>query len=89
MGREDSRRPIRVPDLGLGDCPLRLSVWLVPSGARLTAGDAVVELLTDGAVVNLPAPAPGVLVEKLVPEDSAVTAGQVLAWIEPPGDQQD
>lgn len=77
------RSPIRVPELGIEDVELTVSVWLVPLGSRVAAGDRVVEVLTGEAVVDLPAPIHGTLVEKLVAEDTPVEIGQVLAWIEP------
>ena len=76
------RDPIRVPDLGIEHADLMLSVWLVPLGAAVAAGDRVVEILTGEAVVDLPAPSRGVLAEKLVSEDSFVQSGQILGWIQ-------
>lgn len=48
--------PIRVPDLGLENGSLTVSVWLVPKGASVAAGDRVVEVLTGEATVDLPSP---------------------------------
>ena len=62
------REPIRVPDLGIDDAKLTLSVWLVPWGHPCAAGDRVVEILTGEAVVDLPAASRGMLAEKLVPK---------------------
>lgn len=76
------RVPIRLPDLGIEDAELMLSVWLVPVGARVAVGDRIVEIVTGEAVVDLPAPRRGILREKLVREDSIVQTGQVLGWVE-------
>ena len=38
--------PIVVPDLGLGETPVVLSLWLVPQGSNVLEGDRVVELAT-------------------------------------------
>lgn len=76
------RIPIRLPDLGVDNDRVRLSVWLVAVGTRVSAGDRVVEILTGEAVVDLSAPTHGVLAEKLVPEDSKIKRGQLLGWVE-------
>lgn len=77
-----SREPLVVPDLGLGSTPLSVSLWLVPAGARVAAGDRVVELVAGGATIDLEAPVSGRLAAWLVEEDGAVTAGTVLAEFE-------
>ena len=71
-----------LPDLGLNDQPIVLSVWFVPRRARVAAGERVAEVLAGQAVVNLPSLADGVLIEKLVDEDEPIAVGQPLAVIE-------
>jgi len=71
-----------LPDLGLGDQPITLSGWLVPRGARVSAGERVAEVLAGPATVDLPSPADGILIERLVDEDERITVGQALAVIE-------
>lgn len=83
MDKEPVLAAITVPDLGVPQESLTVSVWLVPLGARLARGDRVVEISTGEAVVDLPAPVPGVLAKKLSLEDDPVTPGQVLGWIRP------
>ena len=73
---------LRLPDLGLDDQPITLSMWLVPRGARVTAGERVAEVLAGPATVDLPSPADGMLIERLVDEDEPITVGQPLAVIE-------
>lgn len=70
-----------VPDLGLGERPVFLSVWLVDGGSEVTEGDRLVELVSDGVTIDLSAPASGVLIKTLVAEDEQVMAGQTLARI--------
>jgi pyruvate dehydrogenase E2 component (dihydrolipoamide acetyltransferase) len=70
-----------LPELGVPG-PVRLSVWLVEDGSEVTEGDRLVELLAGNATVDLPAPASGVLRQKVVGEDEAVISGQVLGHIE-------
>ena len=76
------REHLVVPDLGLFGVELSVSLWLVSAGARVSAGDRVVELVAGGATIDLEAPVTGRLVTWLVEEDEAVTAGAVLAEFE-------
>jgi len=71
-----------LPDLGLDDQPIALSGWLVPRGARVTAGERVAEILAGPATVDLPSPVDGVLIKRLVDEDEPLAVGQPLAVIE-------
>jgi 2-oxoglutarate dehydrogenase E2 component (dihydrolipoamide succinyltransferase) len=74
--------PLVLPDLGMGDRPIMLSLWLVPAGSEVTEGDRVVEVLADGVTVDLPAPASGTLVDIAAGEDDRIEVGQLLARIE-------
>ena len=71
-----------LPDLGLDDQPIAVSLWLVDTGSRVTAGAPLVEVLAGSAVIDLPAPADGTLLETLVAEDEPLEPGQRLAVIE-------
>ncbi len=83
MDRPAVRRvPLVVPEYGLGDVPLTVSLWLVPAGAVVLAGDRVVELVSGGVTIDLEAPVSGRLVSHLVDEDEPVTAGMVAAEVE-------
>ena len=75
--------PIVVPDLGLGETPLVLSLWLVPQGSNVLEGDRVVELATNPATVDLLAPVAGECVRQFVDEDTIVFPGMVVAEILP------
>ncbi|MBL8826401.1 MAG: lipoyl domain-containing protein [Planctomycetaceae bacterium] len=74
------RHKLILPDLGLPH--VTVSVWLVDRGAKIAAGERIVEVLSDGVTVDLPAPVSGVLIKQLVSEDDPIVIGQVLAWIE-------
>jgi pyruvate/2-oxoglutarate dehydrogenase complex dihydrolipoamide acyltransferase (E2) component len=71
-----------LPDLGIDDQPVTLSVWLVKRGAKVKESDPLVEVLCGGATVDLPSPCRGILTEKLVQEDERLHVGQALAVIE-------
>ena len=70
--------PIIVPDLGLGETPVILSLWLVPQGSNVLEGDRVVELATNPATVDLLAPVAGQCVRQFVDEDTIVFPGWSL-----------
>jgi pyruvate dehydrogenase E2 component (dihydrolipoamide acetyltransferase) len=55
--------------------------WLKREGDRVTSGDALAEIETDKAVLELEATAAGVLQKILALEDSKVSVGQLLAVI--------
>jgi 2-oxoglutarate dehydrogenase E2 component (dihydrolipoamide succinyltransferase) len=76
------RHDLILPELGLGDRPVAVSLWLVEPGTAVTAGDPVLEVLAGSAVVDLPAPATGVLRETFADEDDPLYVGQRLGTIE-------
>ncbi len=77
-----SRHELILPDLGLPGQPIRMGLWLVDLGRNVTHGQPLVEILCGAAVIDLPSPADGRLIEKLVDEDTLVDVGQILAVIE-------
>ena len=79
----NKRTPLTLPDLGMGEIPITVSLWLVEPGERVIEGDRVVEILAGAATVDLSAPTSGVLAEVLVDEDEPVTVGQTLGYITP------
>ena len=76
------RQRLTVPEFGIGDVPLTLSLWLVPLGATVAAGDRVAELAAGGVTIDLEAPVAGRLVDQFVEEDEAVATGTVIAVFE-------
>jgi pyruvate/2-oxoglutarate dehydrogenase complex dihydrolipoamide acyltransferase (E2) component len=71
-----------VPDLGIRDIPVMVSLWLVPKGTAVMAGDRVVELVAGGVTIDLEAPVSGRLITQHVDEDEPVVAGLILADFE-------
>jgi pyruvate/2-oxoglutarate dehydrogenase complex dihydrolipoamide acyltransferase (E2) component len=76
------REQLAVPELRLAGVPVAVSLWLVPAGAAVVAGDRVVELVAGGVTIDLEAPVSGRLVAQLADEDDIVTAGSVIAEFE-------
>jgi 2-oxoglutarate dehydrogenase E2 component (dihydrolipoamide succinyltransferase) len=75
---------LNLPDLGLDDVPIVLSMWLARRGGRVAQGEPIAEILAGAVTVDLPAPADGVLSETLVSADESIRVGQRLAVIESP-----
>jgi len=75
------RHPLVLPDLGVRGA-IRASTWLVERGHNVTEGDRLLEVVVEGATVDLPAPVSGKLVELYVDEDQPISPGDVLAVLE-------
>lgn len=71
--------PIEVPDLG---APAAFGLWHLRVGDRVTAGDRVAEVLIAGAVVDLAAPAGGVLAACAARPGDPLPPGTVIGAIE-------
>ena len=76
------RHDLILPELGIDDVPITVSLWLVERGSRVVEEEPLLEVLAGPVTVDLPSPADGVLVEVLVAEDDELVAGQRLAVIE-------
>lgn len=74
--------PVLVPPLDLSDVPLRVGVWHYGDGHAVREGDRLLEISAGEVVVDLPAPADGIL-RKLAAEDEIVTVGQIVGEILP------
>ena len=77
---------IRVPDLGTTVDEMRLVAWLVAEGEPVKRGDMLAEIETDKATSELESVAEGVLLKQVVPDDSTVTKGDILAYVGKPGE---
>ena len=74
--------PLTIPDLGEGIDKVQVIAWHAQEGGRVTLDDDIVELVTDKAVFNIPAPANGILRKIEVPAGQEVSIGTVLGFIE-------
>lgn len=61
-----------------------VSEWVVPVGSPVVAGDPLMRVETDKALVEIPSPVSGTLVEQLAAIDDEITTGQPIAVIESP-----
>ena len=71
-----ARIELRLPDLGLENQPISLSSWLISRGAQVEQGEPLAEILAGPATVDLPGPASGLLVKRLVDVDEPLSAGK-------------
>ncbi len=73
---------VTLPPLAEGIDKASVSYWHRQIGDSIKEGEDLVELVTDKATFNLPAPSSGVLKEVLASEGDEVKVGQILAKIE-------
>jgi len=73
---------IKMPNLGAETDEARLASWLKNVGDTVTEGEAIAEIETEKATVDLEAPASGTISAILVPADTDAMVGTVLATLE-------
>jgi pyruvate dehydrogenase E2 component (dihydrolipoamide acetyltransferase) len=71
----------RFPDVGEGITEGEVVRWLVRPGETIRADQPLVEIETDKAVVEIPAPCPGRIVRLMAQEGEKIQVGQVLVAI--------
>ena len=71
-----------LPPLAEGVDKASISFWFRQPGEDVKTGEDLVELVTDKATFNMPAPATGKLKEVFVNEGDSAKVGQVIATIE-------
>jgi 2-oxoglutarate dehydrogenase E2 component (dihydrolipoamide succinyltransferase) len=76
---------VLVPALGESISEATVMEWLVEVGSPVEADQDLVTLETDKVTVNVPSPAAGVLVERLVKARDVVQIGQPIARVEAGG----
>ncbi|QVL31984.1 2-oxoglutarate dehydrogenase complex dihydrolipoyllysine-residue succinyltransferase [Telmatocola sphagniphila] len=72
---------VKVPSVGESVTEGRIARWIKPSGSAVKKDESVMELETDKATAEVPAPASGIL-NVLVPEGEIVAVGSVVATID-------
>lgn len=71
-----------LPNLAEGVNEATVSYWHLQEGDEVKEGQDLVEMATDKATFNLPAPASGILGEIIAEEGSVVRVGEALATIQ-------
>jgi pyruvate dehydrogenase E2 component (dihydrolipoamide acetyltransferase) len=77
-----ARFEFKLPDIGEGLAEAEVAKWLVKVGDRVVEDQPVLEMMTDKAAVEIPAPGAGVVVEQRVAEGEVVKIGAVLYVLE-------
>ena len=76
---------LRVPEAGESIAEVRIGAWHKSEGEFVRADEVVVELETDKAAIELPAPVSGTLVSVVLPEGAAAAVGDVIGVIDEDG----
>jgi len=77
---------IDVPQLDPAMTEARVVRWLKSEGEFVEKGEAILEIETDKALVEIEAPIDGVMGPMLWPEKSVVAVGEVLTYLLTPGE---
>jgi pyruvate dehydrogenase E2 component (dihydrolipoamide acetyltransferase) len=75
-----------MPALEMAQETGKLIAWRKKEGDRVTKGEPLLEIETDKAVVEVEAPADGILAGIKASEGSDIPVGQTIAWIVAPGE---
>jgi pyruvate dehydrogenase E2 component (dihydrolipoamide acetyltransferase) len=76
-----------MPALEMAQETGKLIAWRKKEGDRVSKGEPLLEIETDKAVVEVEAPADGVLAGIKAGEGAEIPVGQTIAWIVAPGEQ--
>ncbi len=76
-----------MPALEMAQETGKLLAWRKKEGDRVTKGEPLLEIETDKAVVEVEAPADGILAGITASEGSDIPVGQTIAWIVAPGEK--
>ena len=68
----------KLPDIGEGIAEGEIVKWIVAEGTTVEEHQPVVEVMTDKATVEVPAPAAGTVTKQLVAEGDVVPVGDVI-----------
>ncbi|MCO4746217.1 MAG: 2-oxoglutarate dehydrogenase complex dihydrolipoyllysine-residue succinyltransferase [Proteobacteria bacterium] len=73
---------VNIPQIGESITTVFIARWIVQPGEFVKAGDPVLEVDSDKASMEIPAPASGVLVETLAEDGDEVAIGAVVARLD-------
>ena len=75
----------RLPDIGEGIHEGEIVKWFVAKGDKINEDDTLLEVQNDKAVVEIPSPATGTVIDILVSEGTVAVVGDVLIRLDAPG----
>ncbi|MEN0063419.1 MAG: 2-oxoglutarate dehydrogenase complex dihydrolipoyllysine-residue succinyltransferase [Myxococcota bacterium] len=73
---------VTIPQIGESITTVFIARWIKKPGEAVAVGDAIVELDSDKASMEVPSPSAGVLTETLVEEGDEVDIGSIIARID-------
>jgi pyruvate dehydrogenase E2 component (dihydrolipoamide acetyltransferase) len=74
-----------MPDIGEGIHEGEIVKWFIKPGDKVQEDDVLCEIQNDKAVVEIPSPVEGTVLDVLVAEGTVATVGQVLVTFDAPG----
>jgi 2-oxoglutarate dehydrogenase E2 component (dihydrolipoamide succinyltransferase) len=74
---------LKVPEVGESITEVLIGTWKKSEGAVVAVDDAIVEIESDKATVELPAPAAGTIVQILKGNGEKAVVGEVIGYLEP------
>jgi len=84
-GRQKLAFEFKLPDIGEGIHEGEIVKWFVKPGDEVNEDDVLCEVQNDKAVVEIPSPVKGKVLEILVEEGTVATVGQTLIKFDAPG----
>ncbi len=75
----------KLPDIGEGIHEGEIVKWFIKPGDEINEDDVLAEVQNDKAVVEIPSPVKGKVLELMVNEGDVATVGQVLVTFDAPG----
>ncbi|MDR7076446.1 pyruvate dehydrogenase E2 component (dihydrolipoamide acetyltransferase) [Neobacillus niacini] len=75
----------KMPDIGEGIHEGEIVKWFIKPGDKVQEDDILCEIQNDKAVVEIPSPVEGTVIEVKVAEGTVATVGQVLVTFDAPG----
>ena len=75
----------KLPDIGEGIHEGEIVKWFVKPGDKVQEDDVLCEVQNDKAVVEIPSPVEGTVLEVKVEEGTVATVGHVLITFDAPG----
>src|SRR5713101_541521 len=76
-----------MPALEMAQETGKLLAWRKKEGERVTKGEPLLEIETDKAVVEVEAPADGILAGMTADVGAVIPVGQTIAWLVGPGEK--
>jgi 2-oxoglutarate dehydrogenase E2 component (dihydrolipoamide succinyltransferase) len=76
---------LKIPNVGESIQEVQIGQWLKQEGDRVAHDETIVELETDKASMELPAPIDGVISKIMKHDGDSVAVGDVIAYLDPDG----